>query len=258
MGQLAAEYGVPTDSGTTYLTADHLGSTRLLTNSSGAVKKRYDYFPFGEDIQANLGRSTEDYGSGMYPSPPGVQALDFTGKERDAETGLDYFGARYMSAAQGRFTSPDAKQLSPRHDMSPLKWNRYVYVQNNPLGSVDPDGLDDYKVFITAPHAENGNWAAAAASAKEHGHTLTILKEEKPNIKAWTAALPEPHSRVAFAGHTTHEESGSERVMTGVVLANGRSAGTNSVERVLGAPASTERSMMEVPLPETTVSANTV
>src|SRR6202171_602822 len=107
MGQLAAEYGVPTDSGTTYLTADHLGSTRLLTNSSGAVKKRYDYFPFGEDIQANLGRSTEDYGSGMYPSPPGVQALDFTGKERDAETGLDYFGARYMSSAQGRFAGPD-------------------------------------------------------------------------------------------------------------------------------------------------------
>ena len=34
-------------------------------------------------------------------------ASAFTGKERDAETGLDYFGARYMSAAQGRFTSPD-------------------------------------------------------------------------------------------------------------------------------------------------------
>ena len=39
----------------------------------------------------------------------------FTGRERDAETGLDYFGARYMSAAQGRFTSPDPISGTPLH-----------------------------------------------------------------------------------------------------------------------------------------------
>ena len=54
-GQLTAEYGPATDSGTTYLTIDHLGSTRLLTNSTGAVKKTYDYKPFGEDILAGVG-----------------------------------------------------------------------------------------------------------------------------------------------------------------------------------------------------------
>lgn len=64
----------------------------------------------------------------------------FTGKERDGETGLDYFGARYMSAAQGRFTSPDPL-LSSAHIASPQSWNRYAYTLNNPLRFTDPFGL---------------------------------------------------------------------------------------------------------------------
>jgi RHS repeat-associated protein len=63
----------------------------------------------------------------------------FTGKERDAETGLDYFGARYMSAAQGRFTSPDIP-LIDQHVHDPQSWNLYAYGRNNPLKNVDPTG----------------------------------------------------------------------------------------------------------------------
>ena len=64
-----------------------------------------------------------------------------TGKERDAETGLDYFGARYMSAAQGRFTGVDPKMFP--HDLSdPQSWNKYGYSRNNPLRFTDPDGED--------------------------------------------------------------------------------------------------------------------
>jgi RHS repeat-associated protein len=63
-----------------------------------------------------------------------------TGKERDLETGLDFFGARYMSSAQGRFTSPDpANGINP---FDPQSWNAYTYAGNNPLARVDPDGLD--------------------------------------------------------------------------------------------------------------------
>ena len=69
--------------------------------------------------------------------------MECTGKERDAETGLDYFGARYMSAAQGRFTSPDPLLASGR-SAEPQTWNRYHYAGNNPLRYVDPDGLDYY------------------------------------------------------------------------------------------------------------------
>jgi RHS repeat-associated protein len=68
----------------------------------------------------------------------------FTGKERDAETGLDYFGARYFSAAQGRFTSPDWSENPrpiPYADLTdPQTLNLYGYVRNNPLSKADPDG----------------------------------------------------------------------------------------------------------------------
>jgi RHS repeat-associated protein len=63
-----------------------------------------------------------------------------TSKERDAETGLDYFGARYYSGAQGRFTSVDPLLNSGRPD-NPQSWNRYSYTFNNPLRYTDPLGL---------------------------------------------------------------------------------------------------------------------
>jgi RHS repeat-associated protein len=69
----------------------------------------------------------------------------FTGKERDAETGLDYFGARYLSAAQGRFTTPDPMMASA-HVADPQSWNRYTYALNNPLKYFDPDGLKEISV----------------------------------------------------------------------------------------------------------------
>ena len=65
----------------------------------------------------------------------------FTGKERDAETGLDYFGARYFSGAMGRFTSPDAPLLDQNPE-DPQSWNLYSYVRNNPLIFTDPTGND--------------------------------------------------------------------------------------------------------------------
>ena len=64
-----------------------------------------------------------------------------TGKERDAETGLNYFGARYFSAAQGRWTSPDwSAKPQPVHFKNPQTLNLFAYVGNNPLARMDPDG----------------------------------------------------------------------------------------------------------------------
>lgn len=68
--------------------------------------------------------------------------IGFTGKERDAETSLDYFGARYFSGAQGRFTSPDPVTATPLDIINPQRWNQYAYAVNNPLAFVDPDGRD--------------------------------------------------------------------------------------------------------------------
>ncbi len=63
-----------------------------------------------------------------------------TGKERDQESGLDYFGARYFGSALGRFTSPDPSNLGVDFYL-PQTWNRYTYAINNPLSVVDRNGL---------------------------------------------------------------------------------------------------------------------
>ena len=105
-GQLIAEYtsGTPAAGDTSYLTTDHLGSTRLVTDSGGNVKARYDYLPFGEEIPSSVGSRSSVDGYGGADST----RQKFTQKERDNESGLDYFGARYYSSAQGRFTSADS------------------------------------------------------------------------------------------------------------------------------------------------------
>lgn len=71
----------------------------------------------------------------------GQQLGQFTGKERDSETGLDYFGARYLSSAMGRFTSPDIPLIDQLAE-DPQSWNLYAYVRNNPLIYADPTGND--------------------------------------------------------------------------------------------------------------------
>ena len=73
----------------------------------------------------------------------------FTGKERDAETELDYFGARYYSAPQGRFLSVDPENAGAKNE-DPQSWNAYAYSRNNPLKYLDPDGKD-YEVVLSYP-----------------------------------------------------------------------------------------------------------
>ncbi len=68
----------------------------------------------------------------------------FTGKERDSESGLDYFGARYYGAALGRFASPDPANAGAHYE-DPQSWNAYAYVRNSPLALIDPDG-ENYTV----------------------------------------------------------------------------------------------------------------
>ena len=107
-----------------YYHLDALGSVRVVTNEAGEVLRRHDYLPFGEEWPE---RSTTD------------KRL-FTGKERDFETGLDYFGARYYRAEVGRFSTVDPVVTFDENLVDPQRWNRYAYVRNNPLKYVDPDG----------------------------------------------------------------------------------------------------------------------
>ncbi|GIU78544.1 MAG: hypothetical protein KatS3mg005_1782 [Bryobacteraceae bacterium] len=143
-GRLAAEYGGTADPvGTEYLTADPLGSTRLVTSSTGAERRCLDYLPFGEQMTQGMGGRGACYTSANEPR------VKFTGKERDAETGLDYFGARYFSGAQGKFNSPDPVDHPSKSSFGydgflaePQRWNLYAYALNNPLRYIDENGAE--------------------------------------------------------------------------------------------------------------------
>ncbi len=121
-----------------WLVSDQLGTPRMIVNKSGSMGsvKRHDYLPFGEEISGAGGRTPA-----MGYTADGVRQK-LTSKERDGETGLDYFGERYYSSTMGRFTTVDPLGGSARLS-NPQSMNRYTFVLNNPLRYVDPDGLKD-------------------------------------------------------------------------------------------------------------------
>jgi RHS repeat-associated protein len=104
----------------------------------------------------------------------------YTGKERDTESGLDYFGARYYASSMGRFMSPDPGKINPKHLMNPQKWNKYAYVLNNPLSLVDPNGEEEmwiqYRAFI--PPAQVGVGAASG-----RGDNRTFSSQENASSR---------------------------------------------------------------------------
>src|SRR5256884_5379746 len=84
-----------------WLVTDQLGTPRMIFDQSGSLANtsRHDYLPFGEELYAGTGGRTTAQG---YTANDNVRQK-FTSKERDIETGLDYFEARYFSSLQGRF-----------------------------------------------------------------------------------------------------------------------------------------------------------
>jgi RHS repeat-associated protein len=151
-------YGPPDTGGSggiQWLVSDHLGTPRMILDQTGnlANMTRHDYLPFGEELHSPQGLRTEALG---YSGVNGVRQ-EFTSKERDLETGLDYFLARYYSSSQGRFTSTDEFKGGPDElytfvdnasanpsfyaDLTnPQSLNKYQYAYNNPVRFIDPDG----------------------------------------------------------------------------------------------------------------------
>jgi RHS repeat-associated protein len=112
---------------------DHLGTVRLVTNTSGAQTDYHVYYPFGEEAT---------------PFDSNADRMQFTGHERDlnAQTGanpsaddLDYMHARHESPLTGRFLSVDPVGGNGHE---PQSWNRYSYVMGNPLKLIDPTGME--------------------------------------------------------------------------------------------------------------------
>ena len=108
-----------------YYLADHLGSSREIVQA-GQTTPCYDadFYPFGGE-RAYTNTCQQNY--------------KFTGKERDPESGLDNFEARYYGSTIGRFTSPDDPFVG-WNLADPQSLNLYAYVQDNPINDVDPTG----------------------------------------------------------------------------------------------------------------------
>ncbi len=127
-GKRIARYNAT--NGYSFYFSDHLGSADVVTDASGNIKEESDFYPFGGE------RVVTDTGIG--------NNYKFTGKERDPETGCDYFGARYYCNPIGRFITPDwaAKPTTVPYANfgNPQSLNLYSYVQNNPTTFGDPDG----------------------------------------------------------------------------------------------------------------------
>jgi RHS repeat-associated protein len=138
-GKLTAEYTTNqtiTIEGTKYLTSDLVGSPRATTNNLGQVASRHDYMPFGEEIAATVANRNQVTG---YTVNDRIRQ-QFTGYERDGESGLDFAQNRYFAARHGRFTSVDPLAASAS-SKNPQTLNRYSYALNSPYKFTDPLGL---------------------------------------------------------------------------------------------------------------------
>jgi RHS repeat-associated protein len=105
---------------TSYYEADGLNSITSLSSAAGVLANTYTYDSFGNRT-ASTGTLTNPF--------------QYTGREFDQETGINYYRMRYYDSSSGRFISEDPAAFD-------LRWpNLYLYVNNSPTGLVDPSGL---------------------------------------------------------------------------------------------------------------------
>jgi len=168
---------------------DAVGTPVAMSNMQGERIWEADYKPFGEEYTVNV--STEN-------------DKRFVGKVKDEETGLNYFGARYLSAGTGRFLAPDSVRavdpfsggINPLALADPQRQNVYGYSLNNPNRYVDPDG--NFAILI--PILEYGVPALIAAlSIKAVDDTRKALDNRASKLSSSsTPGTPDPDDDSSF------------------------------------------------------------
>jgi RHS repeat-associated protein len=119
---------VQNGSTTAFPHTDWLGSTRVLSNLSGAAIQTAQNLPFGDGLTLTGTAFTSFY---------------YTGMKNDSEDNTNYTLNRQQSPTQGRWMIPDPAGLAAVDPSNPQTWNRYAYVTNNPVSFTDPTGLGD-------------------------------------------------------------------------------------------------------------------
>ena len=134
-----------------YIHTDHLGSTEVVSDSTGAIAQLLDYYPFGAERICSGKCDTEK---------------KFIGQYTDGDLALNYLNARYYNSSNGRFISEDPMFWNPEgqgKDMfakllsDPQSQNSYSYARNNPIILIDPSGL--FNIFGSEKNEiAVGNW----------------------------------------------------------------------------------------------------
>jgi RHS repeat-associated protein len=154
--------------------SDPYGTPHVLTGSDGSVIWQMDYWPFGQGYRL---ATEETFNKKL-----------FLGKEKDRETGLGYFGARYYDETIGRFISADPVGLVDARTgkvnaeilVDPQRLNRYAYGLNNPYRYVDPDGKFAF-LLAAAPYVP----AAVAAIGEAAAYSAAFLAGAYGGQKIW-------------------------------------------------------------------------
>jgi len=175
-GKRVARRDVPGTPSVKYYFSDHLGSASVITNNTGTMPplEESDYYPYGGEIAVS-GADSNRY--------------KFTGKERDSESGLDNFGARFDASSLGRFMTADPISGTALHIINPQRWNMYAYVMNNPTTYIDPDGRD--AAVATFHHMVLGLGHAGIISIHKDG-TATYARNGPgvANMPVWKGSTP--------------------------------------------------------------------
>jgi RHS repeat-associated protein len=210
------------NSTTQFDNSDWLSTFRARSDINGNKVESCSSLPFGEDLTCT---GTE------------VTPIHFTGKERDAESGNDFFGARYYTSTMGRFLTPDWAEKPTNvpyaHFGNPQSLNLYGYVNNNPTTVGDPDGhiggVDDavevlllggtvtvmaMQAYFAMPASQRNLGASFSQAADSVGSTIRSWFQSSDSSKTGVQAgsqpkdvYIDPNKYPASAGHVADAQA---------------------------------------------------
>jgi len=194
-----------------YTHQNHLNSTSVITDSSGASIKSIVYYPYGATL-SDTGSANPRY--------------EYTGKEKDNSTGLYFYGARYYDSTLGRFISADTLITDP---LDPEALNRYSYARNNPILYMDPSGHGFFS-FIGNIFKSIGNIIKGIFTGDPMAFVQVGIMIATWGVGSGVFAIVEEAIFTAFSGGLQFVLSSSQMLIQQTIagIASGASAGLTS------------------------------
>jgi RHS repeat-associated protein len=177
-----------------YILGDHLGSTSIVTDASGNLISQTKYKAWGE-VRYESGASPTEY--------------QFTSQYSHAgEFGLLFYNARFYDPALGRFVSPDT--IIP-NNQGVQAWDRYAYVNNNPIAYNDPTGQCLNCVLIIGAFAAIATTAIYVFDPNTHAAIDNMAKAIVSGLERQQRTEAENREKLIVAMEATFGQSGDDQ-----------------------------------------------